>query len=560
VTSQDPPAVPATVDALTVDGGIVSIRPITSRDRRAITRLYADASPENLRLRFFALPGSATLAAESDRLCRPESDGFLALLAYEDDRLVGVASCGRLGDLPRAEFAVFIADRDHGRGIGTLLLEHLTARAHRLGITELVGEVLPANRDMLRVAHDLSQQAWAHFDRGIVDVSLRAGDDEQARLAVDERERTAEQASLQPLFTPRTVAVVGADHSPGRQALHALRTCGFTGRLYPISRAGATLDDQRSPHSLRDLPEPVDLLVIATPADQVADVLADGAAAGARAAILLTAGFGEAGATGRQRLAAVLRLARSRGIRLVGPNSLGVVNTDPRVRLDACAVPVLPPAGGLGVAAQSSAAAIAVLETAVRTGTGVSTLVALGDKADVSGNDLIAYWHDDPATRAVALYLESFGNPRKFARTVHALSHRKPVLAVGGAREPAGRADGLYNAALEALFVQAGVIRPGSIGASLDAARMLTGQPLPAGDRLTVVSNTGDLCRRAADAGKAAGLRLPATGWRSRRRLAVVASQAPSTEIRSTSARMRHPPPSRPPPQRSPPVTPSTCC
>ncbi|GIF42840.1 GNAT family N-acetyltransferase [Actinoplanes xinjiangensis] len=274
MTFQDPPAVPATVDALTVDGGIVSIRPITSRDRRAITRLYADASPENLRLRFLALPGSATLAAESDRLCRPESDGFLALLAYEDDRLVGVASCERLGDLPRAEFAVFIADRDHGRGIGTLLLEHLTARAHRLGITELV---------------------------------------------------------------------VGADHSPGRQALHALLTCGFTGRLYPISRAGAPLDGQGTSRSLRDLPEPVDLLVIAIPSDQVADVLADGAAAGAWAwaAILLSSGLGEAGAAGRQRLAAVPRLARSHGIRLVGPNSLGVVNTDPRVRLDACAVPVL---------------------------------------------------------------------------------------------------------------------------------------------------------------------------------------------------------------------------
>jgi acyl-CoA synthetase (NDP forming)/L-amino acid N-acyltransferase YncA len=530
MTSQDRAAVPTTVDALTVDGGIVSIRPITSRDRRAVTRLYADASPENLRLRFFAFPGSAALAAEVDRLCRPESDGFLALLAYEGDRLVGVASCERAGDRPRAEFAVFIADHDHGRGIGTLLLEHLTARAHRLGVTELVGEVLPANRGMLRVAHDLSPQSWAHFDRGIVDVSLRTGDDERTRQAVDERDRIAERASLQPLFTPRAVAVVGADQSPGRQALHALRECGFTGRLYPVSRAGATLDEPGIHRSLRELPEPVDLLMIASPADQVADVLADGAANSARAAIVLSAGFGEAGAADRQRLADVLRLARSHGIRLVGPNSLGVVNTDPRVRLGACVVPVLPPAGGLGVAAQSPATAIAVLETAVRTGTGVSTLVALGDKADVSGDDLIAYWYDDPATRAVALYLESFGNPRKFARTAHALSLRKPVLAVGSACEPAGRAGGLHNAALEALFVQAGVIRPGTIGASLDAARMLTGQPLPAGDRLTVVSNTGGLCRLAADAAKAAGLRLPAMGWRSRRQLAVVASQALSAD------------------------------
>jgi acyl-CoA synthetase (NDP forming)/GNAT superfamily N-acetyltransferase len=528
VTTQDHPT--TTADALTADGGIISIRPITSGDRRAITRLYTDAAPENLRLRFFAIPGPSTLTAEIDRLCRPESDRFLALLAYEGDRLVGVASCERTGDGPRAEFAVFVADHDHGRGIGTQLLEHLTVRAHRLGVTELVGEVLPANRGMLRVAHDLSPQAWARFDRGIVDVSLRIGDDEQGWQAVDDRDRIAEQASLQPLFSPRAVAVVGAEHTPSREALHALREYGFTGRLYPVGRDGAPLDGLGARRSLRDLPEPVDLLVIAAPADQIAAVLADGAAAGARAAIVLSAGFGEAGAIGRQRLADVLRLTRSHGIRLVGPNSLGVVNTDPRVRLGTGGVPALPPAGGLGVAAQSSATAIAVLETAVRTGTGVSTLVALGDMADVSGDDLIAYWYDDPATRAVALYLESFGNPRRLARTVHALSLRKPVLAVRSDREPAGRADGLHRAALDALFVQAGVIRSSSLGESLDAARMLTAQPLPAGDRLAVVSNTGGLCRLATDSATAAGLRLPTTGWRGRRQLAIVASQAPCAD------------------------------
>ncbi|GIF42704.1 GNAT family N-acetyltransferase [Actinoplanes xinjiangensis] len=529
MTTHHRPAVSEIADALTVDGGIVSIRPITARDRRAISALYADASPDNLRLRFFARPGSATLAAEVDRLCRPASDRFLALLACEGDRLVGVASCERMGDGPRAEFAVFIADHDHGRGIGTLLLEHLTARGRRLGITEFVGEVLPANRGMLRVAHDLSSRTMTHFDRGIVDVSLHTGDDEQTRQAIDERDRTAERASLQPLFNPRSVAVIDAGHSTGREALQTLREYGFTGRLYPIDPAGTVVDGLVVRRSLRDVPEPVDLLVIAVPADQVAAALTDGAAAGARAAILLSAGFEDTEA-GRHRLADVLRLARSHGIRLVGPNSLGVVNTDPRVRLDASTVPASPRAGGLSVAAQSPAVAAKVLEAAVCTGTGVSTLVALGDKADVSGNDLLAYWYDDPATRAVALFLESYGNPRKFARTVSSLSLRKPVLAIAGDRPPGGRDDGLHTAALDAMLGQAGVVRPRTIDESLDTARILTDQPLPSGTRLAILSNSSDLCRLAADTAEAVRLRLPATRACTRRQVARVTSQATSMD------------------------------
>jgi acyl-CoA synthetase (NDP forming)/GNAT superfamily N-acetyltransferase len=518
VTTQSHPA--ATADALTSDGGIISIRPITSGDRRAITTLYADAAPENLRLRFFAVPGTSTLAAEIDRLCRPESDRFLALLAYEGDRLVGVASCERAGDGPRAEFAVFIADHDHGRGIATLLLEHLTARARRLGVTELVGEVLPGNRGMLRVAHDLSPRAWAHFDRGIVDVSLQTGDDEQTQQAVDDRDRTAEQASLQSLLHPRAIAVAGAGRDAGRETLRALRGYGFTGRLYPVDPSGTGADGEPVHRSLRDLPEPIDLLVVAEPAEQVATVLADGAAAGTRAAVLLSSGWGEGGAGDRRHLADVLRLARSHSIRLVGPDSLGVINTDPRVRLDVCPAPVTPPAGGLGVAVGSATAATAVLEAATRTGAGISTLVALGDEADVSGNDLIAYWHDDPATRVVALHSGSVGDPRRFARTVRALSRQKPVLTVAGGLTPAGPGPAEPSPAfLDALFTRTGVIRTGTVDELMDAARMLTGRRLPGGSRLAVVSNTGEHGGRAADAARAAGLRTPALTGTPRRRV-----------------------------------------
>jgi len=488
----------AGADALAADGGIITIRPVRPADRRALARLYDDATTDSLRLRFFAVPGSGALAAEVDRLCQPESDRHLAVLALEGEQLVGVASSERTDEAGRAEFSLFVADAQRGRGIGTLLLEHLAARARRHGITELVGEVLPDNIAMLRAARDLSARAWSRFDDGVVDVGLSTAGDEAAESAVDTRDRTAERASLRALLTPASVAVVGAGHRPGgvgHETARALRAYGFTGALYAVNRSGAPVADIPVYRSVRRLPAPIDLMVIAVPADQVAAVLADGATVGVRAAVVLSAGFGEAGPDGRRRQQELVRLARDHGIRLVGPDCVGVINTDPRVRLDASFAPAAPPPGGLAVAAQSGAVGIALIDDAIRAGHGISTFVSLGNKADVSGNDLIAYWYDDPATQAVALYLESFGNPRKFARTVRALARRKPVLALKSGRSGAGQRAGASHTAaaaapaatVDALFAQAGVVRPDSLGDLLDAARMLTGQPLPTGRRLAVV-------------------------------------------------------------------------
>ncbi|MEV4346471.1 GNAT family N-acetyltransferase [Actinoplanes sp. NPDC049596] len=501
-------------DALAADGGIITIRPVSPEDRPALTALYTGASPESLRLRFFAMPGPGTLAAEVDRLVRPENDRHLAMLATEGEHVIGVASCERTDDIThRAEFSVFVADPHRGRGIGTLLLEHLAVRARRRGIAELVGEVLPGNFAMLRVARDLSAHAWSRFGDGIVDVGLDTTGDEATENAVDVRDRAAERASLRALLCPAAVAVVGAGRRPGsvgHETLRKLREYGFTGALYAVNRHGGT-----AYRSVRDLPPAVDLLVVAVPADQVAEVIADGATIGVRAAVVLSAGFGEAGPEGRERQRELVRLARANGIRLVGPNCLGVINTDPRVRLDATFAPGSPLPGGLGVAAQSGAVGIALLATL-----GISTFVSLGNKADVSGNDLIAYWYDDPATEAVALYLESFGNPRKFARTVRALARRKPVLALKSGRTDAGRRAGASHTAaaaapaatVDALFAQAGVVRPDGLGDLIDAARMLTGQPLPTGHRLAVVSNAGGLNVLAADAAEGHGLTVPAIG------------------------------------------------
>ncbi|MET8148600.1 GNAT family N-acetyltransferase [Actinoplanes sp. NPDC049668] len=527
------------VDALTADGGIVTLRPVRHTDRRALAMLYDTASPDDLRLRFFAQPGSSALAAEVDRLCLPETDQHLAVLAFEGDDLVGVASCERDGR--RAEFALFVAEPQRDRGIGTLLLEHLAYRARRCGIKELVGEVLPGNTRMLRVARGLTAHAWSRFDYGVVDVGFDIDVDDATQSTIDSRDRTAERASLRALLSPASVAVVGAGHRPGgigRETLLALRDYGFPGTLYAVNRTGSEVDGVAGYRSVRELPAPIDLLVIAVPADQVPGVLADAGTVGVRGAVILSSGLGEAGPDGVRRQQEVLRLARAHGIRLVGPNCLGVINTDPRVRLDAGFAPMAPPPGGLAIASQSGAVGIALLENAIRTGPGISTFVSLGNKADVSGNDLIAYWYDDPGTTAVALYLESFGNPRKFARTVRALARRKPVLAIKSGRSDAGRRAGASHTAaaaapaatVDALFAQAGVVRPENLGDLMDAARILTDQPLPAGRRLAVIGNAGGLNVLAADAAETAGLTVPALSPATRLLLEGVAQGAASLD------------------------------
>jgi acyl-CoA synthetase (NDP forming)/GNAT superfamily N-acetyltransferase len=526
------------VDALAADGGIIHIRPVRSTDGAALASLYDRASMDNLRMRFFGWPGRSVLDAEVERLCRPSNPGHAAVVAEEAATVIGVASYERTSDSDRrAEFAVFVDDTHHGRGVGTLLLEHLAATARRQGITNLFGEVLPANGPMLRVAHDLTANARSRFDEGVVDVGLSTGSDEAAQRAVDDRERSAERASLRPLLAPGSVAVVGAGREPGgvgHETLRALREYGFTGRLYAVNPHANEVGGVPAYPSLRRVPGPVDLAVIAVPAAAVADVLTDAAAAGVRAAVVLTSGFGEAGAGGGDLERRLVRMARDHGMRLVGPNCIGVLNTDPAVRLNASFAPATPPPGGLAVASQSGAVGIAVLDHAIRTGCGVSSFVSLGNKADVSGNDLIAYWFDDPTTSAVALYLESFGNPRKFARTVRALARRKPVLAVKSGRSAAGQRAGASHTAaaaapdvtVDALFAQAGVVRADNLGELLDAARLLTDQTLPAGDRIAIVGNAGGVNVLAADAAESDRLRVPSLSRALHQRLATVVPAA----------------------------------
>ncbi len=510
----------AGVDALTMQGRIVHVRPVDPGDEEAIRDLHERVSSNSRYLRFFS--AGAAPQSEVRRLIRPPDEDHLALVVEDAGTVVCVGSYEKI-NARQADFALLVDDEHHGQGIGTLVLEHLTAAARRAGIETLVGDVLSANTTMLRVSADLGPGVHRSFgeDLGTLRVEVPTLVDEAALAAVGARDRTAEHRSLRPLFVPASIAVVGAGRKPGgigHEVLTALVDGGYRGALYPVNPHADVIAGHPASPTVGAIGSHVDLAVIAVPEPAVAEVVADCAAAGVSVAVVLTSGLGEAGDEGAARQAALVRTAHAHGMRLVGPNCIGVLNTDPSVNLTATFAPSLPLPGGLAIASQSGAVGIAILEAAGRTGTGVSSFVSLGNKADVSGNDLLAYWYDDPATRAVALYLESFGNPRRFAWVARALARRKPVLAVKSGRSSGGRRAGASHTAaaaapdvaVETLFHQAGVIRTDTLAELLDAARVLVDQPLPNGLRLGIVGNAGGLNVLAADAADSAGLTVPA--------------------------------------------------
>jgi acyl-CoA synthetase (NDP forming)/GNAT superfamily N-acetyltransferase len=535
------PLVPA-VDALTAAGRIVQIRPAAPTDAAALRDLFRRASPDSLRMRFFVVPGTGTLEAEISRLCRPAGDSHGVLVAVSNGVVVGVSSWERGAAARReADFAVFVDGEHRDQGIGTLLLEHLCVDARCAGVDRLTGEALADNTPMLGVARELTAGAGIGAPQPVLDLTMPTRPAEAALLAMESRDRRTERASLRPLLAPQSVAVVGAGREPGgvgHETLRSMQEGGFTGPLYAVNPHATDIAGIPAYPTLADLPGPIDLVVIAVPAHAVQTVIPQAAAAGARAAVILSSGFGEAGPDGRASQADLVRLARSHGIRLVGPNCLGIINTDPAVSLNASFATLTPPRGGLAIASQSGAVGIALLEHSTRTGCGMSTFVSLGNKADVSGNDLIAYWYDDPATTAVALYLESFGNPRRFARTVRALARRKPVIAVKSGRSLAGKRAGASHTAaaaspdvsVDALFAQAGVIRVDHLGDLLDTARMLTDQPLPSGDRLGIIGNAGGINVLAADAAESGALHVPALSAHLAARLRTCAPAAASQD------------------------------
>jgi len=514
--------------ALLTDGTTIEIRPARPEDFAAVRDLHAKMSPDNLYLRFFSLSLMA-VEREARRICRDPAPDHAALLAVLDGEVVGCGSYEVANDGFRsAEVAMAVADDMHNRGVGTLLLEHLISLAHSRGVRAFTAETLSENALMLKVFADSGLQVQRALADGVYDLTFPLpGEETDAalgtyRAAVAERERSADVASLRHVLTPASVAVIGASGRPrslGRAILRNIISGGFAGPVYAVNPAVAELDGVPCVPSAAGLPEQVDLAVIAAPTAAVCGIAEECGRREVKALVVITSGLGGAAR------AELLGICRRHGMRLVGPDCFGVANTS--IGLDATFAARHPRPGRAGLALQSGGVGVVLVEHLSRLGIGISSFVSLGDKDDVSGNDMLLWWETDAATQLAVLYVESFGNPRKFARTARRVGRSKPVLTVNAGRSAAGRRLAAARAVAaatplltrQALFEQAGVIAAANLGELLDTATLLASQPVPTGPRVAVVSITRGGGVLAADACGDAGLQVVGLAGDTRRAL-----------------------------------------
>ena len=504
------------VRAPLLDGRVVTIRPVDRRDEAVLRTLHADLSDSSRYLRFFTVGRSSADRFVHQLVTSLDQPGHGALVVELDGKAIAVASYAALADPTVADVAFAVADPHQSHGVGTLLFEHLVSLARSRGVRWFTATVLPGNARMLRLFADTGLPVRTRHDNGEVLADIRLDVDDSYLDAVAEREIVADVASLRRLLRPASVAVIGASRRPdavGNAVLRNLLASGFDGAVYPVNPHATTVLGLTTYASVSDLPEVPDLAVVCVPARRVPEVAEECGQRGIRALAVLSAGI-----TGEHALEQRLRAAaRTHGMRMVGPNCLGLATRAGDYTLDVTFGRALPPPGPVGFVTQSGGVGIALLEQLARIGLGVSTFVSTGDKYDVSSNDLLMWWERDQATRLAVLYLESFGNPRKFARIARRLGRTKPVLAVrSGTSDVARRAAASHTAATatpavtrDALFRQAGVIAVDGLTDLLAAATVLTCQPLPAGERVAVVSNAGGAGVLAADACAEAGLELP---------------------------------------------------
>ncbi|MEY9964528.1 acyl-CoA synthetase (NDP forming)/RimJ/RimL family protein N-acetyltransferase [Streptacidiphilus sp. MAP12-16] len=514
-------------DIVLRDGGTARIRPLTPDDAGRLVAFYTEVSDQSKYFRFFA-PYPRLSDRDVRRFTHHDQINRVGLAVLVRDEIIATVRFDRIDETGKpaesgtdAEVAFLVQDAHQGRGVASASLEHIAAVARERGIRRFIAEVLPENRRMGKVFTDAGYTQHRSFADGVMHFELDLEPTEQSLAVMRAREHRAEAHSMQRLLAPGSVAVIGAGREPlgvGRSVLRNLLAAGFTGRLQAVNRnadtiESAELDGVPVRSTVGDLPEPVDLAVIAVPVEQVPAVVAECGARGVQGLIVVTAGYAETGAAGRTRQRELVRQARAAGMRVIGPNAFGLINTDPDVRLNASLSPELAAGGPLGVFSQSGAIGAALLEAAHRRGLGLSSFVSAGNRADVSGNDLLQYWEEDEHTRVVLLYLESFGNPRKFSRIARRVSATKPIVVIKGGRHtasiPAGHAAAVTridDSTVDTLFAQAGVIRVDTITELYDAADLLAHQPLPPGDRIAVVGNSDSLALLTHDAALSAGL------------------------------------------------------
>lgn len=552
-------------DVLASDGGVVHLRPIVPDDAERIVRFHEGLSERTRYMRYFG-PTPTLPPREVARMTTVDYQQRVALVAVLASEIIAIGLYEGLaadGKPESAEVAFVVADDHQGRGLGPILLEHLAGAAAENGFTRFEAEVLSENPNMVAVFRDAGYQITRSFDGSVVHVEFLI-DPTEALLSVrNSRERASEARSVANLLRPGSVAVIGASRDPhkvGNVLLQNILASGFTGPVFPINWPGhgeeddadeageneapandfqaavaaarkpktpASRRERVSPPSVcgirayptvRDVPDPVDLAVVAVPAARMDEVLDDCLAKGVRTLVVVSAGFGE---TGEEGLASERRLVaqvREHGMRLVGPNALGVVNNAPEIGINATLAPRIPEHGRVGFFCQSGALGIAILDTAAKRRLGLSTFVSAGNRADVSGNDLLQYWDTDPNTDVVLLYLESFGNPTKFSRIARRVSHSKPIVAVKSGRGAmsAVRAERSPEAVLDdriarMVLEQAGVIQVESIADLFDTATVLAYQPLPAGPRTAVIGNSSVIASLAAYTARGYGLEIAST-------------------------------------------------
>ncbi len=504
-------------DVVLRDGATAHLRPIAPDDADRLVAFYDRVSDESKYFRFF-VPYPRLSERDIARFTDVDHDARVGLIVLSGEDMIAVGRYDRI-DATSAEVAFLVEDAHQGRGLGSVLLEHLAAAARERGVRRFVAEVLPANRRMLTVFQDAGYQVNHAFEEGVVSLTFDISPTEHSLEVMASREHRAEALSVQRLLRPRSLVVVGASRTyatVGQTLLRHVLASGFTGPVYAVNPGAAALAEVAGVAayaSVAEVPGQVDLAILAVPPDQVLPVVADCAVKQVRGLVVVSAGFAETGARGREAQQLLVRSARSHGMRVLGPNSFGFINTDPQVRLNASLAPEMPPSGRIGFFSQSGALGIAILQAVAARGMGLSSFVSAGNRADVSGNDLLQFWEEDPATDVVMLYLESFGNPRKFARLARRLARRKPVVVVKSGRSAHGipvghtvRASRAPAEAMDALFRQAGVIRTENIHQLFDVAALLDTQPLPAGDRVAILGNSDALGALAFDACESWGL------------------------------------------------------